>query len=207
MNQFESNFNERLKRYWNAPSEAERKRLVNDIFTYASENAFTFYNDIKNNLFNQEVLSVPLILEALAKDTDVFGEFYVNILNDILAAAKQATKPKEILTYLMEFCYVELEEKPFVQSIVDRLTQELETDSIDSILAVLWILPAFLNNKSIKGKSHILNRLQGKLDDNNWKIRVAAYTALKNENLLPDGFKLSLKDTLYKLIFGEPSII
>jgi hypothetical protein len=64
-----------------------------------------------------------------------------------------------------------------------------------------------LDNTSLRNKNTIIEKLQQQLHDQNWKVRVVAFKSLGFENLLPDGHKLSLKDKMTKLIFGEPPII
>jgi hypothetical protein len=62
-------------------------------------------------------------------------------------------------------------------------------------------------HSTIKNKSTITARLQEKLNDMNWKIRLIAFQALSEENLFPEGYKLSFMDKLRKLFSGKKSAV
>jgi hypothetical protein len=152
-------------------------------------------------------MALPIISEALSTDTENWGQFYVDLLDDILETAKHSSKPNDILNNLQEFSYIENDSKPFVQKIVDRLCREIDSENLNVKLASIWTLPNYLDNNSLRNKSSIIDKLQEQLYDQNWKVRVVAFKSLGFENLLPDGYHLSLKDKLTKLFFGEPPII
>lgn len=114
---------------------------------------------------------LPIISEALSKDTDNWGQFYIDLLNDILETAQQSDKPRDILNNLQEFAYIEKDRRPFVQEIVNRLYKELNSDNIDIKLAAIWTLLNYLDNSSIENKSLIIDKLREQLYDRNWKVR------------------------------------
>lgn len=206
MNQFLNKFQERITKYWDEISEQEENQLIDDILQYANSNPQSFKSDLQKVRFDPELTPLPVVLEALSYDTANWGQFYVDLLNDILETANQVDKPQTILNSLMEFSYIEEDDKPFVQKIVDRLYQALDSDNIHTKLVCIYTLPGYLGNKTIKNSKVITAALQQKLNDDNWKVRVVAFRALGYENLLPEGFRLSLKDRLLKLILGEPRV-
>lgn len=206
MNQFLNKFQERITTYWDEISEEEENQLLDDILQYANSNPQSFKSDLQKVRFDPELTPLPVVLEALSYDTTNWGQFYVDLLNDILETANQVDKPQTILSSLMEFSYIEQDENPFVQKIVDRLYRSLDSDNIHIKLVCIYTLPGYLGNKTIKNSKVITAALQQKLNDDNWKVRVVAFRALGYENLLPEGFRLSLKDRLLKLILGEPRV-
>ena len=206
MNEFVYKFKEQIDSFWDI-GEDEKKKILRDVLKYANSNQQKFINEINQVKFDTDLMALPIISEALSVDTENWGQFYVDLLNDILQTAKQSSKPNDILNNLKEFSYIENDSRPFVQKIVDKLYKELDSENLDVKLASIWTLPNYLDNNSIRNKSSIIDKLRQQLNDRNWKVRVVAFKSLGFENLLPNGHKLSLKDILTKLIFGEPSII
>jgi len=206
MNEFVNKFKTQIDSFWDV-GENEKKKVLSDVLKYANSNPQKFKSEIKQVKFDKDLMPLPIISEALSTDTENWGQFYVDLLDDILETAKQSRKPNEILNNLQDFIYIENDNRPFVQKIVDRLYKELDSDYLNIKLASIWTLPNYLDNNSIRNKSSIIDKLRQQLYDPNWKVRVVAFKSLGFENLLPDGHKLSLKDKLTKLIFGEPPII
>jgi|GEM_PF-2566082 len=207
MNHFLDKFDKRIRTFWDGSGETEKKRLLDDILQYANSNSQTFKNDITEIRFDKDLQPLPIILEALSKDTSNWGQLYVDLLDDIFETAKKSEKPNEILSSLMEFVYIEKDDKPFIQKIADRLYKELSSETLETKLAAIWTLPNYLDNKAIRNRNVMVNALQQLLNDNNWKVRVVAFKSLGYENLLPEGHSLSLTDKLLKLILGEPKQI
>jgi hypothetical protein len=207
MNQFVNQFGDAIKGYWDTASEDQRQQLLKDILQYANTNPQTFRQELEDVQFDNELMPLAIVLEALSNDTDNWGQFYIDTLDAIFKQAKMANKPQDIFNCLMEFAYIEKDHRPFVQSIVDRLHKETDSDNLASKLAAIWTLPAYLANPSVRNKSIITDSLQQKLFDKNWKVRYVAYKSLAFENMLPIGHKLSIGDQIRKVIFGNPSII
>jgi hypothetical protein len=206
MNEFVDKFKSRIDSFWDV-NEDEKKNILSDVLKYANSNQQKFKNEINQVKFDKDLMALPIISEALSTDTENWGQFYVDLLDDILETARQSSKPNDVLNNLQEFAYIEKDNRPFVQKIVDRLYKELESEELDIKLASIWTLPNFIDNSSIKNKSSIVEKLRQQLFDQNWKVRVVAFKSLGYGNLLPDGYKLSLKDKVTKLILGEPPII
>ncbi|THU39156.1 hypothetical protein FAM09_11600 [Niastella caeni] len=207
MNQFVNQFGDAIKSYWETASEGLKQQLIKDILQYANTNPQTFKRDLEKVQFDNKLTPLAVVLEALSKETDTWGQFYVDTLDAIFEQAKIANKPQDILSCLMEFAYIEKDHRPFVQSIVDRLHKETDSDNLASKLAAIWTLPAYLANPSVRNKSLIVDSLQQKLYDKNWKVRYVAYKSLSFENMLPIGHKLSIGDQIRKVVFGEPPMI
>lgn len=206
MNEFIEKFKTQIEGFWDLEKE-DRKKVLSDILEYANADPQKFIDEVNQVRFDNDSEVFPVISEALSADTDKWGQFYVDQLDDILETAKQSAKPHDILSNLVDFAYIENDSRPFVQEIVDRLYKELDSENLHIRLASIWILPDFFYNDSIRRKNLILEKLQQQLFDKNWKVRVVAFRSLGLENLLPRGYKLSLKDRLAKLIFGEPRMI
>ena len=207
MNQFLVEFENRIRIFWDSSDESEKQLLLDDILHYANSNSQAFKNDITEIIFDKDLQPLPIILEALSKDTSNWGDLYVDVLDDIFETAKKSEKPNEILSSLMEFAYIEEDDKPYIQKIADRLYKELSTDTLETKLAAIWTLPNYLDNNSIRNRDVMVNALQQLLYDNNWKVRVVAFKSLGYGNLLPARHSLSFTDKLLKLILGEPEQI
>lgn len=202
MSQFLNKFGVPIEDYWEK-TEKERSKLLKDILEYANANRQTFINDFHQIKFDEEIMPLPIIMEALSADTEKWGQLYVDLLNEILQTAKQSDKPQSILTYLQDFSFIEEDTRPFVQQIADRLCKELDADNVDVKLACIGVLPDFLHNNSIKNRGMIIEKLRQQLFDRNWKIRVSTFESLRYEELLPVGYKLSVKDKLFKFIHKD----
>jgi hypothetical protein len=207
MNHFLEKFGSKIRGFWEISGETEKQKILNDILQYANSDSQTFIKDIKEIRFDKDLLPLPIVLEALSTDTANWGQFYVDLLDDIFDTAKQVEKPKEILSNLMEFAYIEKDDKAFVQRIADRLIKELDSDMLETKLAAIWILPSFLKNKVIRNRNIMVDKLQQLLMDKNWKVRVITFKALGYEDLLPLKHKLSLLDKLLKMFLGVPRVI
>lgn len=207
MNEFSDKFENRIRSFWGETGETEKQLLLDDILQYANANPQTFTVDVNEIRFDKDLLPLPIILEALSKDTANWGQFYVDLLDDIFETAKHAEKPYEILTNLMEFAHIENDDKPFVQKIANRLYNELSSTNLTTKLAAIWTLPGYLHNKFITNRNIMTDALHKLLNDRNWKVRVVTYKALYFEELLPPGYKLAFTDKLFKLILGEPKTI
>ena len=57
--------------------------LLADILQYANSNSQTFKKELDDIKFDKELLPLPIVLEALSKDTVKWGQFYTDILEDI----------------------------------------------------------------------------------------------------------------------------
>ena len=201
MNQFVNLFENRIKTFWD---DGEDATLHSDVLKYANADPQKFKAELREIQFDEEIDPLPVVLEAFSKDTDKWGSFYVEQLDEILSAAKKAQRPSEVLTYLLELVYIENDDRPFVQQIVDRLHKEINSENSTISRAAIWNLPTFIDNKSIRNRSTVINSLQEKLHDKNWRTRFVAYEALRFENLLPETYKQPLLDRIRVSIFGKP---
>ena len=201
MNKLAEKFGERFSSFWDKKPEAEKSAVLAELLEYANANPSSFRRDLKEIQFDFELFALPVVLEALAADTQNWGDLYVEVLNDILTEAPNAAKPGLILSLLGEFAYIQMNNRPFVQKIADRLFKELNSDNQLIVRAAIDNLTDFLENPSIKNKQAMLSALQQKLYDANWKVRCTAFIALGFEDHLPAGFKLSFIDKLLKLFF------
>ena len=204
MNQFSNMFGPRIKNFWSDATEQVYSRLLKDILDYANAEPQKFKNELREFQFDKEIDPLPVVLEALSKDTDNWGSFFVEQLDEILNASQKATKPSDILTYLMEYAYVEKDSRPFVQHIVEKLHKAMDSENSAVRRAAIWNLPSFMKNSSLQNKSRVIAALQEKLNDRSWKTRFVAFEALKFENLLPEGFKLKLTDKAFSIVLGKP---
>lgn len=206
-NQFVEKFEKPIKDFWATNSEQQKQQLLTDILQYANANPEKFKQELQEVQFDKELAPLEVILEALSKDTDKWGDFYVDTLDEIFEHAKASDKPQDFLNCLMEFGYIEKDKRPFLQRIVDRLQKESDSDNLSVKLAAIWILPAYLNNPSVRNRSAITDLLHQKLFDKNWKVRYVAFKSLGYEGLLPEGHKLSIGDRIRKLILGTPPTV
>lgn len=207
MNQFIDKFGERIRSYWETASEEQKQQLLEDILQYANTNPQTFRQDLGEVQFNSQLAPLAIVLEALSKDTESWGQFYVDTLDAIFRTAKTTDKPQDILSCLMEFAYIEKDHRPFIQRIVDRLYEETDSNNLATKLAAVWTLPAYLKNPVVRNRSLIAQALQEKLHDRNWKVRYVAFKSLGYEDMLPAGHKFSIGDQIRRLIIGTPPTV
>lgn len=203
MNKFIEKFGKAIENFYGQPDE-EQQALLADILAYANADPHSFKTELAEVQFDYFLMPLGVVLEALAKDTDNWGQFFVDLLNTIFTEAKRAEKPKQILSNLMEFFYIEEDTRPFVQKIVDRVYRELDSENTSIAIAAIFMLPDYFANPSIRNKDTMVLALQQKLNDPRWKVRCAAHESLGFDNMVPAGNKLSLKDRLLKLLHGDP---
>ena len=203
MNHFASTFGPRIQAFWNTPSEDEKNALLNDILADAGADPDRFLAEFRSIRFDRNIDPMPVVLEALSRDAAAWGHFYVEQLDAILEDARQGKDTEDKLSYLMEFSFIEKEEAPFTQEIVDRLHRALDSDLLSIRLAAICTLPRMMKNESIWNRALVIDDLQAQLQDGNWKIRCAAYTSLQFENLLPEGYERPTWDKLFPLVFGK----
>jgi len=208
MNQFKIKFQDRIDAFFDSASAEKNGELLTDVLDYANADPRTFKKEIKELQFGSVLSSpLPVVLEALAVDTINWGDFYVDVLKEIFAKAREVKEPKLILGYLMEFGFIEKDLLPFNQKIVDVLMTEVESEIVEIKIAAINMLVNYILNPSIKNKELIITVLISQLNDPSWKVRCFTYELLKLENILPQGQSLSIKDQLLKLIFGVPSAV
>lgn len=209
MNQFNIKFQDRINTFFDsATSAGQNARLLTDVLDYANTDPHRFKKEIKELQFGSMLSSpLPVVLEALAVDTENWGEFYVDVLKEIFEKAREVKEPKYILGYLMEFGFIEKDLLPFNQKIVDILMREVDAEIVEIKIAAINTLANYILNPSIKNKELINATFISKLNDPSWKVRCFTYELLRMENILPQGQSLSIKDKLLKLVFGSPSAI
>jgi hypothetical protein len=208
MNQFKIKFQDRIDTFFDSASAEKNGELLTDVLDYANADPRTFKKEIKELQFGSVLSSpLPVVLEALAVDTMNWGDFYVDVLKEIFAKAREVKEPKLILGYLMEFGFIEKDLLPFNQKIVDVLMTEVGSEIVEIKIAAINMLVNYILNPSIKNKELIITVLISQLNDPSWKVRCFTYELLKLENILPQGQSLSIKDQLLKLIFGVPSAV
>lgn len=206
MNEFLQQFESKIKAFWDV-EEDEKQVILKEILLYANQQPTKFMDEFHPIKFDMDLMPLAVIFEALSTDTENWGHFYVEIVNDILESSKKSDKSNLMLFHLHDLSYIQDDEKPFVQDIVDLLSKEIDSNQLHIQLACIWTLPMFLRNTSVINRGSIIERLRRKLIYNNWKVRVMAFKALNIEELLPEGHKLSTKDKLLKMILGEPNYI
>lgn len=204
MNKFNELFKKRIEDYWEGSESDVDQQLLDDILNFANNNPLQFKKDFEEIKYDLVHSATYIVLEALSKDTKTWGSFYVNLVEDIIKHAKINPKQKPILNILDDFIFIEDIKEPFVQEIFNILLKELKSENINVKIAVIWNIPNYYYNNSIKNKRNMVDSMRELLYDSNWKVRVAAYSSLECENLLPNDYSLSLSDRILKLFFGVP---
>ncbi|WP_374948771.1 hypothetical protein [Mucilaginibacter sp.] len=205
MNGFVVIFGDAIKNFWDERLPAESvKKLMADVLLYANANSETFLSELQQIQFSTDLQPLPIVFEALSHDTDRWGSFYVEMLETILTRTKQSNKPQEIIDHLIEYVFIEKQQKPFVQQIAARLHKELFSDNLYTKSAAISMLPNYLKNPVVKDKGLIARNIQTKLVNPKWRIRYTAYISLKPHGLLPKGYKLPFVDALFRIIYGRP---
>lgn len=205
MNGFKVIFGDRIKLFWEEKlSPSAVRLLLNEVLMYANANADTFTQEIAEIQFDRKLQPLPVVLEALASDTDNWGPFFLETMDMVFDRTKHSDRPQEIVDHLIEFVYIEKQQKPFVQQIVARLHQELFSDNITTKCAAISMLPNYLSNPVVDDKTTIIKDIQSKLVNPIWRVRYTAYITLKKMKLLPKGFQLPVVDSILRIYYGRP---
>ncbi len=204
MSTFLNQFGAAIENYW-SESDEQQEIILNDILQYAGKNPEAFRSEMKRVIFDEDHSPLSVVFEALSKDTANWSEFFVETLDHLFIEAKKLEDPQFILYDLSAFTYLELDESS-IQRMVDRLYKEINSDIFLIKIAALWTLPSFLTTHSIRNRQRITGSLREKLNDPDWRVRYVAYKSLGYEDLLPEGYKLSIGDRLRKMIYGAPPV-
>lgn len=183
--------------------EAQMQELFADVLVYANSNPEAFKKEMAEIQFDPALQPLPVVLEALAGDTDRWGQFYVDLLDTILDKTKKTNHPQDIVDNLIEFAHIETHPKLFVKHVANRLYKELTDDNMYTKSAAISMLPHYLDNPIVEDKEPMLQELHNKLKNPKWHIRYLAYISLK-PNKLPKGYSLPFFDKLLRMYYGRP---
>jgi hypothetical protein len=184
--------------------EDEMQKLFADVLVYANTHPETFKKEIAEMQFNKQLQPFPVVVEALAKDTDHWGNYFVEQMDYIFERAKSSTNPQFVVDHLIEYAQIERDTRPYIHQIVARLYKELFSDNMVTKSAAICMLPRYLKNPVIDNQKTMIRELQNKLINPKWRIRYIAFVSLKAEKLLPKGFQLSFADVVQRLYKGRP---
>lgn len=66
------------------------------------------------------------------------------------------------------------------------------------------MLTYYMDSPAVKDKDRTISLMRKRLLDPDLRVRYLAHQALRSENLLPTGFRLSLKDRFLLALKGKP---
>lgn len=193
-------------RFWEA-DKAGKEALLHEVLIAANADPDRFRKYWAEVELDPASAPWSVVLEALSKDLDQWGDFYSEQLDRVLTAAESVADPTGMLNLLAEYCYVEADHRPFIQRIVDRLVDGLGSRNWAVRAACVSMLTYYVDNPVVKDKEQTISMMRRRLMDIDLRVRYLAHQALHYEGLLPAGFKLSLKDRLLLLFIGKPSSI
>ena len=204
MNGFLLLFGDSIHRFWDEMPEKEVQKLFANVLSYANANPSAFKREIAEVQFDKDLQPLPIVLEALSRDTDTWGQFYVDLMETVFTRAKNSKDPQVVVDHLIEYAVIEKQPKPFVMQIANRLYRELFSDNIVTKCAAISMLPRYLHNPAIENQKVMVRELQNKLINPKWRIRYMSFISLRKVNLLPKGYTLSFTDVLYRIYYGKP---
>lgn len=184
----------------------EYEELLDKILAYANQNQESFVKDVISIPLEDDAFVLSLILEALIKESKKWGDFIFELLKLIISKIKQVETPKTIVNHIINFEIITFDKTSLAQRIVDRLYDEIDINIIEIKNAILWTLLCFIDHENINNKKEIITKIQSQLKSNEYKVRLFTYDELNKKSLLPNDYKLSFKDKLYKILFGTPSV-
>lgn len=184
----------------------EYEELLDKILAYANQNQESFVKDVISIPLEDDAFVLSLILEALIKESKKWGDFIFELLKLIISKIKQVETPKTIVNHIINFEIITFDKTSLAQRIVDILYDEIDINIIEIKNAILWTLLCFIDHENINNKKEIITKIQSQLKSNEYKVRLFTYDELNKKSLLPNDYKLSFKDKLYKILFGTPSV-
>ncbi len=171
-------------------SKAEQEKLLDDILLFANSNKTELINFCHRTEPGQ-FCTLELVYEALAKDTETWGDFIYDEFKRIIEGAKTSADPFLYTSCLdVGFCFGN-KNAPYAQRIISLLAGELDSPLDGLRHRVLWFLSDWVAEGNELKHASIIEKMADKIRDPNWKIRYLAYILLK-ERQLPSGYKLKL---------------
>ena len=91
--------------------EENKQNILKHILQTANDEKSNFISRVKQinptgNPANEEFSPLQVVYEALAKDLNNWGNFFVEELKRILEIAKSSPRPRKVLDVLTEYVYV-----------------------------------------------------------------------------------------------------
>lgn len=156
-----------------------------------------FERELRAIIYDQDTEYTTLIFDALSDELEKWQALFEGVLKDILATAKSAESPEDALWVLSDFMFVFDIESPVVRRLAEIAIKEMDTEKLPIKLALIDELTFYLDNPVLKNNLSIVNKLQQYLYDVNSQVRLKTYKGLKENNLLPSGFKPTFWDRLF----------
>ena len=138
-----------------------------------------------------------ILYESIMDDANGWEEFLLEQINNIIEEVDAGNKDAEYeLLSLFYLTNISGLDKSFYTSAIDLFKAKLNAENNQLKKAALeYILDLHFKGK-LNISSHLIQRLQEQLDDENFNVRLYAFLNLKDENLLPQGFRLKFTDRL-----------
>ena len=188
-------FTEKFNDFYNL-TESNQNELLNEVLKTANNNPEAFKKLVAQLEFGLEC-PLPFIYEALSKDLENWGSFYVDEFQRLLKLANANNVPKNYLTYLSEFSYLKPEEFKERNEIVRLAIAQLgNPQAIFRYYAYNVLFDMYLDNDD-----SLKDILIKGLKDKDWRIRYWTHLNCEDFNLLPKGHSLKLTDRLRAMIF------
>ncbi|WP_125932426.1 HEAT repeat domain-containing protein [Hymenobacter glacialis] len=136
--------------------------------------------------------NLPIIYEALSNDLNNWADFFLAELKRLIATAKAGDSPKRVLTHLDELSFIDAEIFKHRDAFVAILSAELDNPHRTFRYYAISLLPDFIRQDDTSAT----NKLRGRLQDPDWRIRYWAFKALQDLDKLSSTDRLSVPDML-----------
>jgi len=175
----------------------EQDAIFAQIRAYANANKTRFIQEVRTFDLQEELSPLPLVYEAIAKDSDNWSDFYVDEIKRVLDFSLTTDNPKGVLDNLNELVFnLDTADAPHIRKIMDMLGQAVEATNATVRREAIFLVSGILNSDNLKQYHALVSSITARLHDPAWRVRYTAYLALTDANALPAGFKLSLLDRL-----------
>lgn len=143
----------------------------------------------------------PILYEAIMDSANGWENF---LLEEIKFIIEQAEKGDEDATYEISSIFyltnISDLKKSFYTSAIEFFQSKLNSKNNEVKKAALEYTIDLHNESKIRLTEKLKKQLQVQLKDNSYNVRLYAYLNLKDENLLPQGYKQSILDKFRTLI-------
>jgi len=178
--------NEILENYDTFSDEAEEK-AYQEIIDFAENN----FDKFKTFLQKQDQIDYGILIDALSQDTKKWSDLFFDEMKRIFIEAEKAEKPVEIIMFLDEFVFIELDDFSYSKDLVDFIQPYLKHKLPVFRYWALSLLSEFMEEND----TVFIKLLEQYLKDENWRIRYWAYAYL-TELRGKGKYKLSLSDKI-----------
>lgn len=175
--------------YEQTPVDMQRTRAA--VLAFANAQPTKFIQLVHEQKFNESSY-LPVFFESLAADLANWSDFFLLELKRLIAAAEKVARPKNVLTHLDDFCFVNAASFKHRDEFVAITNKMLTHQHAVFRFYATSLLLDFMNDNDAMS----IHNVKQLLHDSNWRVRALVYMDLADLGKLTAQDKFSWLDRL-----------